>query len=811
MLQLRKPPEAHEVTRPVTDRVSLAVAITISGKDRNGRAFVESAQTIEVTGRGARIATAQELLLGGEITVQNQLGQTAAAKVLWRGEAHALSGSNEFGIVLLSPSAAASLWRGDSPPQGHPETAPPGKDLLSVDWVDEKQAVSGAPPPTARPEGANSPTQIEPVIAEAADRTARVEGPSPSPRPPADGSSAYSPPPAPADEPATSPEQPGVNFSPAPGAPGDIESSLPPSPLAGTSTAPEAEAGTANREAQDSFPALDVGVALKSIDFAAEAALARLRAVQGTLESDLGSRIKEYEQRLSRIESQTLDELEQKSGALQTRTAEVLRNQAETAARAADGAVADLAAVQRQTEARLEAKVAELEAQLNEQSRSLMGELDVLMQDLQEDARNRPERNLTPSPTATQEEIGQESLQRSARELTKQSLDTVEAATEDLQVLQAAIVERTRSLLDEASQGVRESLARDSQLLLEECERRASQILEEQTQSLARNADALLNGFQATRESSEAALQSRMAEYEKCLAGQLHVAMKALQHNENAFLKAILYIVQQSRSGVLSETPSRTQASSPRRILMYVGYLDALGATEAGSSDAASRFQVIAGPLVASDVCVGNEWDLADLLPGLVPPEMWEQFEFRACDLFHARPPYDKLRPEECHELLEKALTVIKRHKFPVLFGAVDKRRLKHQVCASVDPTDAAFRIYLHSVHRWFSDLTIRESAILIVDNSRADIRRQLAGARSSPGAKQGFDEARPGPLSSRLVDEICFGDSRSSPGIQLAGICAYVIARHLSGKPDVEGFYKIIRDQIQPSQVWPPSGGELL
>ncbi|MGO9270432.1 MAG: DUF3800 domain-containing protein [Terriglobia bacterium] len=808
MPQLRKPPEAHDVTRPVTDRVSLAVAITISGKDKNGRAFVESAQTIEITGRGARVATAQDLLLGAEITVQNQLGQTAAAKVLWRGEARARSGSNEFGIMLLSPSAAESLWRVDSPPQGEPESAPPGKHPLLLDRVDEKQAVYGALAPTTRTDGANSPTQTELATAPGV-----TEGPSLSSRPPADRSSAYSPPPAPADEPAI-PHEPapsGVNFSPAPCGPGDLESPLPPSPLSATSTAPTAEECHENCEAQASFRALDVGVALKSIEFAAEAALARLRATQGTLESELVSRIEEYEQRLSQIESHALDELEQKSGALQTRTAEVLRNQAETAARAADGAVAGLTAVQRQTEARLEAKVAELEAQLNEQSRSLMGELDGFMEDLQQDARNRPEGGLTPARAAQGEEISQESLQRSAQELTRQRQDMMEAATEDLRALQTGTVDQTRRLLVEASQGVGESLARDSQLLLEKCERGVARVLEEQTLSLTRNAEALLNSFQATRESSEEALQSRMAEYEKCLAGQLHVAMEGLQRNEKAFLKVILYLIQQSRPGVLSETPSRTQAPSPRRILMYLGYLDAPGTTERGSSNPASRFHVIAGPLIDSDVRLANEWDLANSLPGLVPPEMWERFVFRACDLYHARPPFDKLGAEECHELLEKAMNLIKRHKFPILFGAVDELRLKRQVCASLDPADAAFRICHHSLDRWFRDLTIRESVILIADNSRADIRRQLAGACRSLGAMPGSDEVPPGAPSSRLIDEICFGDSRCSPGIQLAGICAYVIARHLSGKPDVQGFYNIIREQIQPSQVWPASGGELL
>ena len=800
--------EKHDVRNPITDRVSLTVAIKIIGTDKSGCAFVESAKTVEIAGRGARVATARELLLGSEINIQNAVGQTATAKVLWRGQASVDSGLTEFGIMLKSSSAAESLWRADSPPQGQPEQAAPRKDPSSLNWLDDQQAPNDTPSPSLQAERAICLTQAEsvPLVADT-DPTARSEGPSPSSLSHADPLSTYSAPPAPAAEPATPCElaPSGENPPPGPGEPSQREPSLQASSPAATSIAPEAEDRRGSLEAQTSFPALDVGVALKSIDFATEAAMARLRATQGKLESELVAKIGEYEQRLSRIESHAIGELQQESDVLQTRT-EAPREQAESATHAAGGAVAEPVTVPHQREARLEAKLAELETRLDEQSRTLMGELDALLEDFKAEARNSPEGNLGPAPAALGKEMSQESLQRSAQELARQRQDTVRATAEDLRALQTGTVDQTRHLLVEASQGLRESLMRDSQVLLEKCERGFSRVLEEHTLSLTRSAEALLNGFEAARESSEEALQSRMAEYEKCMAGQLHAAMEGLQRNERAFLKAILYLLQRSRPGVLSETPSCAQAPSPRRVLMYLGYLDAPATTE--SSDPTSRFQVIAGPLIDSEVRVASEWDLADSLSGLIPPEMWEQFEFRACDLYHARPPYDKLGVEECHELLEKALNLIQRHKVPIVFGAVDKLRLKRQVCASLDPSDAAFRICHRSLGRWFHDLAIKESVILIADNSRADIRRQLAGACRSLEALQGSDEVPPEALSSRLVDEVCFGDSRSSPGIQLAGICAYVIARHLSGKPDVQGFYNIIREQIQPSEVWPASGG---
>ncbi len=48
------------------------------------------------------------------------------------------------------------------------------------------------------------------------------------------------------------------------------------------------------------------------------------------------------------------------------------------------------------------------------------------------------------------------------------------------------------------------------------------------------------------------------------------------------------------------------------------------------------------------------------------------------------------------------------------------------------------------------------------------------------------------------------FGSSKNSVGLQLADVCVYFIARHLAGKPDSEGFYDTIKDQIAFSEVYP-------
>lgn len=47
------------------------------------------------------------------------------------------------------------------------------------------------------------------------------------------------------------------------------------------------------------------------------------------------------------------------------------------------------------------------------------------------------------------------------------------------------------------------------------------------------------------------------------------------------------------------------------------------------------------------------------------------------------------------------------------------------------------------------------------------------------------------------LHDDIYFGDSKNSIGIQLADLCGFVIRRHLEGDLAVAGFYDIMSNQI--------------
>jgi hypothetical protein len=144
-------------------------------------------------------------------------------------------------------------------------------------------------------------------------------------------------------------------------------------------------------------------------------------------------------------------------------------------------------------------------------------------------------------------------------------------------------------------------------------------------------------------------------------------------------------------------------------------------------------------------------------------------------------------------------------------------------VYASADPLDIAFRICAEGVDHWIGaqleekfqyyrqhmeefddekkgELLSGDMGILIADDcegkSKAAIQRSFRKMRGH--YRQ--EESR----LKRLHDDMYFGDSKYSVGIQLADLCSYFIARHLDGDAATEGFYKLIEPHIVYSQVEP-------
>ena len=252
------------------------------------------------------------------------------------------------------------------------------------------------------------------------------------------------------------------------------------------------------------------------------------------------------------------------------------------------------------------------------------------------------------------------------------------------------------------------------------------------------------------------------------------------------------------------------ESDYPTRKLMFIGYVDDSGSTGSNYDDPNSRFQVVGGPIISEDVYAGAEISAALWMEELVPAEEWNKFEFHAHEMFQARKSiYQDIGRDKCHTLLQSALNWIRQTDTPVLYGAVDKFKLADHYCGSADAQDVAFRLYLQSLDEWFdekcnrrdidreryprgmlvADASQRSNAL---DNSYRRLRKKVLANRPADG------------LALSMWDDIYFGNSKNSFGIQLADICVYFIARHLSGKADAEGFYNIIEEVIFKPRIFP-------
>jgi hypothetical protein len=65
-----------------------------------------------------------------------------------------------------------------------------------------------------------------------------------------------------------------------------------------------------------------------------------------------------------------------------------------------------------------------------------------------------------------------------------------------------------------------------------------------------------------------------------------------------------------------------------------------------------------------------------------------------------------------------------------------------------------------------------------------------------APGFACNYMSIRPSSLPF-VHDDMYFGDSKFSIGIQIADLCSYFIAGHLEGDSEKEHFYKLIDPQI--------------
>ena len=259
---------------------------------------------------------------------------------------------------------------------------------------------------------------------------------------------------------------------------------------------------------------------------------------------------------------------------------------------------------------------------------------------------------------------------------------------------------------------------------------------------------------------------------------------------------------------------------------MHLAYID-----DSDTKQKACDWQVMSAVLIEDRSFKLVEMGLSGIAEALIPEDKREKFEeFHACELFGGYGVFDGIEQTRRFDAIERLFTLFKALDISVIYGAVNLERLRATPYGSADPVDIAFRTCLKGIDYWVdkriearafsapdqesgTDPILRpllqgfleELVLIVVDECDGKIK---TGIQRSFRQLRGDRKTRTDAEITPFHDDMYFGDSRYSIGIQLADLCSYFICRHLQGDGAVDGFYNWIEPHIRFSEVHPTLDG---
>lgn len=194
--------------------------------------------------------------------------------------------------------------------------------------------------------------------------------------------------------------------------------------------------------------------------------------------------------------------------------------------------------------------------------------------------------------------------------------------------------------------------------------------------------------------------------------------------------------------------------------------------------------------------------------------------EFNAHNLFRGEGIFESIEEKKRFDCIQYLFEVVMdMAEMSVIYGSVNRTALDCMDIASVNPADVSFRKCVAGIDWWVASLSINndgsigqdELCILIMDDT-ADVqlkkmlRQSYRALTRSPNPRQAAKSRL-----EHLHDDLYFGDSVDSVGLQCADACAYFIGLHLNEDQAGEHFYKMFEEKIKYSEVYPtgrPSPG---
>lgn len=255
------------------------------------------------------------------------------------------------------------------------------------------------------------------------------------------------------------------------------------------------------------------------------------------------------------------------------------------------------------------------------------------------------------------------------------------------------------------------------------------------------------------------------------------------------------------------------------RVFVHLAYLD-----DSDTKAKRRKWQVMTAVMVEDRRFSMLEVVLGIAREDLIPAERIDKFEeFHAAELYGGYGVFEGIDQEKRFEAIRRLLRCLASTEASVIYGAVDLDALQSKVYAA-EPLDIAFRACIKGIRECMRKVihSSVDSAIAGIDDADVKAQAYEVALRSEfveklvilivddfPDRKtkellsKSFRSLRGGDLS-HFHDDMYFGDSRYSIGIQLADLCSYFIARHLEGDAEIQPFYEMIEPHLVFSESHP-------
>ena len=238
-------------------------------------------------------------------------------------------------------------------------------------------------------------------------------------------------------------------------------------------------------------------------------------------------------------------------------------------------------------------------------------------------------------------------------------------------------------------------------------------------------------------------------------------------------------------------------------VFVYLAYVD-----DSGTKQKYRNFQVLSAVLIHDRLFSNIEIMIGTAVEDLMPPDRLGEFvEFHGCELFGGYGIFEGIEEHKRHHAINRLLTLLRDYKIPIISAAVNVPLLKTKTYASASPIDMAFRNCLKGIDDWIGTARQKqqEETCLIIADDTTDKAVKSAMQESFRQLRKPIrpPDWTPGALW-YLHDDLYFGSSKHSVGIQLADLCSFFIAKHLEGQTNGEKFYGLIHDEIAFSKIEP-------